>query len=296
MSQPNSQAGTTKKNGHVGTIVRSSYGKSKIRLTKVSRDGERHDLKEVCVDISLEGAFEETYTTGDNSNVIATDSMKNTVYVLAAQHPLKDIESFAKTLSNHFITRYEQVAKVTISIAEELWQRIEVRGERHAHAFWGAGAEKRTTKVIETRDGLSIESGIADLRVVKTTNSAFEGFIRDQYTTLPETKDRIFGTSITATWQYAESEIDFNDAYKKARDIVLEMFSEHLSLSVQQTLHDIGQEVLQQCPYINEISLTMPNEHRIPFILHNFGLENKNEVSITTGEPYGLISATIARK
>jgi urate oxidase len=295
MTHLNSEAAIVHDKSHAGMIVKSAYGKSKVRLTKVSREGDRHELKEICVDISLEGSFHDTYTTGDNSNIIATDSMKNTVYVLAAQHPLKNIESFATTLATHFISRYEQVDKVTISIAEELWQRIHLKGEAHAHAFSGAGAEKRTTKVEQTREQVTIESGITDLRVVKTTNSAFEGFIRDQYTTLPETKDRIFGTSISAVWQYASGDIDFNDAYLKVREIVLEIFAEHMSLSVQQTLHEIGQEALKHCPYINEISLTMPNEHRIPFVLHHFGVDNKNEISITTAEPYGLITATIAR-
>ena len=131
-----------------GIIVHHSYGKSKVRLTKVSRQPDRHELKELNVDIALEGDFEETYTTGDNARIVATDSMKNTVYVLAAEHPLDDIESFAKTLAAHFIQKYEHVQKATINIAEDLWQRILLKGEAHAHAFVSAGAEKRVTKVV----------------------------------------------------------------------------------------------------------------------------------------------------
>ncbi|HEY9759227.1 MAG TPA: urate oxidase [Oculatellaceae cyanobacterium] len=278
-----------------GVILRHSYGKSKVRLTKVSRHADRHDLKELCVDISLEGDFAETYTTGENTRIVATDSMKNTVYVLAAEHPVQSIESFALDLAKHFLNTYKHVEKATVDIAEELWQRIVVNGKAHPHAFAGAGAEKRTVCVEHSRTATVVQSGIADLRVVKTTDSAFEGFIRDKYTTLPEVKDRMFGTSISGTWLYKPSASDYNRDYETVRDTVLEVFATHISLSVQQTLHEIGQEVLARCSDIIEISLVMPNEHRIPFILHQFGLENRNEISVTTDEPHGLIKATIAR-
>jgi urate oxidase len=278
-----------------GVILRHSYGKSKVRLTKVSRHADKHDLKELCVDISLEGDFVETYTTGENTRIVATDSMKNTVYVLAAEHPVLSIESFALDLAKHFLNTYPNVDKATVDIAEELWQRIVINGKAHPYAFAGAGPEKRTTHVEHSKTSTVVQSGIADMRVVKTTDSAFEGFIRDKYTTLPEVKDRMFGTSVSATWLYAGTTADFNRDYATVRDTVLEVFATHMSLSVQQTLHEIGQEILERCKDINEVSLVMPNEHRIPFTVHQFGLENKNEISITTDEPHGLIKATIAR-
>jgi urate oxidase len=78
------------------TISANSYGKSLVRLTKVTRKKDRHELKEIAVDICLEGAFEEAYTRGDNSMVVPTDTMKNTVYALASKHELADIEGFAR--------------------------------------------------------------------------------------------------------------------------------------------------------------------------------------------------------
>lgn len=280
---------------HTGTVTRNAYGKSRVRLTKVTREGDRHDLKELSVDILLEGDFLDTYVSGDNTKVVATDSMKNTVYILAAEHPLKNIETFARDLAAHFVGSYSHVKSARVSIEEELWQRIVVDEKPHAHAFTGAGAEKRTTTVEHGRDSYSIVSGISNLRVVKTTNSAFEGFIRDKFTSLPDTKDRIFGTSVSATWLYDRGIEDFDAAYGAVHNAVLEIFAKNMSLSVQQTLHEIGQEAIARCEFIKEISLTMPNEHRIPFSVQKFGLENRSEISITTSEPYGLITATITR-
>jgi urate oxidase len=278
-----------------GTLVQHFYGKSRVRLTKLSRRPDRHELMELSVDISLEGKFEETFTTGDNSLVVATDSMKNTVYVLGAKYDFDSIESFAKILAAHFLKQYEHVSGVNVCITEDLWQRIDLEGKPHQHAFFGAGAEKRSVTLKATRENTAIESGIDNLRVVKTTNSAFLGFIRDSYTTLPDANDRIFGTSISARWVYDGDSFDFNNCYHAVRQSVLEIFATHNSMSVQQTLHEIAQTVLERCLNIKSITLTMPNQHRIPFNLEPFGLENRNEIFITTDEPYGLISASIAR-
>jgi urate oxidase len=278
-----------------GMLVQHFYGKSRVRMTKLSRRPDRHELLELSVDINLEGKFEDTFITGDNSLVVATDSMKNTVYVLGAKHDFDSIEDFAKILSAHFLQQYLHVEGANISITEDLWQRIDLDGKPHQHAFFGAGAEKRSVTLKETRQSIAIESGIDNLRVVKTTNSAFLGFIRDSYTTLPDAKDRIFGTTVSARWLHDGENSDFNTCYHTARQAVLEIFATHASLSVQQTLHEIAQTTLERCPSIKSITLTMPNQHRIPFNLEPFGLENRNEIFITTDEPYGLISASIAR-
>jgi urate oxidase len=278
-----------------GMLVQNSYGKSHVRLTKLSRRPDRHELRELSVEIHLEGKFEDTFTTGDNSLVVATDSMKNIVYVLGAKHDFDCIESFAKILAAHFLQQYQQVEAVSVSVTEELWQRIVLDGKPHQHAFFGAGAEKRSVNLKATRAGTAIESGIDNLCVVKTTNSAFLGFIRDSYTTLPDCSDRIFGTSVSARWLQEDQSSDFDTCYHAVRQAVLEIFATHVSLSVQQTLHEIAQTSLERCPSIKAITLTMPNQHRIPFNLEPFGLENRNEIFITTDEPYGLISASIAR-
>lgn len=283
------------KKENVGTLVHNAYGKSKVRLSKVIRHKDRHELNELSVDVLLQGDFADTYTEGDNSKVVATDSIRNTVYVVAAEHELQDIESFARDLSSHFLKTYAHVDKATVSIAEDLWQRIDYNGAPHPHAFYGAGGEKRFTQATQTRSDLSIVSGIDDLRLVKTTDSEFVGFVRDRYTTLAEVKDRIFGTTVQARWLFASPNNDFNHCYKLIRSAIFDVFATHMSLSVQQTMNEAGQKALACCACIKEITLTMPNQHRIPFNLKPFGLENKNEIFVTTDEPYGLISATIAR-
>lgn len=279
----------------VNTMIHNAYGKSAVRLTKVTREKDFHILHELTVAIQLEGKFERSYTDGDNSDVVATDSMKNTVYVLAAEHPLKDIESFAKTLAKHFLDSYDTVSSCKVSIEEELWNRIPVGGKPHASAFYGAGDEKHVVEVKATRESVELTSGIVGLKLVKTTDSEFWGFVRDRFTTLVEVKDRIFGTSVEAHWQYGTENVDYKNDYEKIREIVLEVFAAHHSLAVQHTLYDIGQEVLNRVSSVSEIKITMPNEHRIPFNLEPFGLENKDEIFLATDEPYGLITGTLKR-
>ena len=279
-----------------GILTSNSYGKSRVRLTKIVRQGHNHNIKELNINIQVEGEFEPTFLTGDNSPVVATDSMKNTVYVLAAKNEFDSIEKFAGILAEHFIKTYKHVSGVTIEIEEDLWQRVMIAGKAHPHAFFGAGGEKRWCQVRADRKGAIVSSGIRDLRVVKTTSSEFRGFIRDEYTTLPEVRDRIFGTTIASTWVFDKADYDFNRCYEKIRSAIIEVFATHYSLSVQQTLYEAAQMALDRCTFVQSINLTMPNQHRIPFNLEPFKLENTNQIFVTTDEPYGLISATITRK
>jgi urate oxidase len=295
MSGSDQSTSISKEARAAGVLVKNAYGKSRVRLTKLTRFEDRHVFKEISVDIELQGDFERTYTVGDNSQVVATDSMKNLVYVLASQHSLDTIESFGKSMAEHILKTYKHVSSVNVRLVEELWQRIVVNGKAHAHSFYGAGAEKRIAEVDGTHDAIEIKSGIESLKLVKTTDSEFWGFIRDQHTTLSDVKDRIFGTSVSLEWSYQNSDPDYQTAYDTVRNVVLECFATHHSLAVQHTMNEIGQVALARVPDIQEISMVMPNEHRIPFNLQPFNLENKNEIFITTDEPFGLISATLKR-
>jgi urate oxidase len=289
--------GNMEQKQQAGVLVQNAYGKSKVRLTKVTRHQDRHELKELSIDIQLEGAFDESYITGDNAQVIATDSMRNTVYVLAAKEEISNIESFGKSIARHFLSTYTQVTACSITLVEELWQPItNDRGQPHPNAFFGAGAEKHCAFVRGTRDSINVESAVDGLNLVKTTDSEFWGFVRDQYTTLPEVKDRIFGTSVTARWLYGTENPDYQANYEAVRTTILEVFATQRSLGVQHTMHEIAQVALERLSELSEITITMPNKHRILFNLQPFGLENKNEIFVTTDEPHGLISATIKRK
>jgi urate oxidase len=277
-------------------LSHDAYGKSQVRLTKVTRHADRHDLKELCVAIQLEGDFAASYTHGDNSQIIATDTMKNTVYALAKDHPLSDPESFGQALAGHFMTHYSHVSAAAISLVEQPWHRIELNGQKHPHAFIGGGMEKRTCTVTFTRQGQRIESGLDELLLHKTTDSAFAGFIRDGYTTLQDTNDRIFATGLKADWLYDDFQANWNLCHDRIRRAMLEVFAGQKSLAIQQTLYAMGAAALQVCRQIRQIKLTMPNRHRLLVNLRPFGLENNNEIFVATEEPYGLITGTVTRE
>jgi urate oxidase len=276
-------------------LTHHAYGKSQVRLTRVTRRADQHDLKELSVAIRLEGDFVRSYSDGDNSQVVATDTMKNTVYVLAKTQGVADVESFGLALAHHFLQEYRQVARAAIELDEQHWQRIAVAGQAHPHAFVGGGGEKRTCVVTLTRESCRVESGLCGLLVLKTTDSSFAGFVRDRYTTLPETDDRIFATMVSAAWLYSSAEADWDACHHLIRRALLDVFATHKSLSVQQTLCAMGEGALEACPHIEQIRLEMPNQHRIMVNLQPFGLDNNNEVFVTTDEPFGLICGTLRR-
>ncbi|HEY1375840.1 MAG TPA: urate oxidase [Gemmataceae bacterium] len=275
-------------------LVRNAYGKSRVRLTKVQRHADRHDLFEWSIDVQLTGDFAAAYTAGDNRRVVATDTMRNVVYALAADHALTSPEAFALVLGRHFLDSYAQVESATIFIRVDTWQRMEFDGLSHPHAFVGGGSEHRTCTVEQTRQRRRIVAGLADLMLLKTADSAFRDFHRDAYTTLPDTDDRIFATSLTADWRYADI-TDWDADHATVRRTLLETFAAHPSLGVQHTLHAMGETALAAVPGVEEITLTMPNRHRMLVNLSPFGRENPNTVFVATDEPHGLISGTVRR-
>ena len=277
-------------------IVNNNYGKARVRLMKVAREGERHQLQNITVKIAFEGDFTEVHTVGDNSQVLPTDTMKNTVYALAYQtREIEEIETFGLRLADYFLTGNPQITRAIIEIAEHAWTRITVGGEPHQHSFVKGGDEKRTAIISQTRDGATVESGVEDLIVLKTTKSGFVGYIKDQYTTLPETTDRIFATSIKAVWRYANADAATGDAWRNVRQTILETFAAHDSLSVQHTLYAMGETVLEKFSDIAEISFSLPNIHCLPIDFTRFGLENDNRIFVPTDEPHGLIEARLSR-
>lgn len=269
------------------------YGKASVRLVRVHRDQDPHTLRDLTIDIQLEGAFEAVYVEGDNSTCLATDTMKNTVYALARQMSIDRIEPFADRLASLFIEQ-PAVSLAGVSIVEHRWDRIESSGRAYPHAFIQPGGERWTACVVRDRSGATVSAGIDNLVVLKTTDSAFCGFPRDQYTTLKETLDRILATSVKAQWMYGGSDLDYG-VRDKIRAALVETFAGHDSRSVQHTLYAMGEAALAACEEIREITLTLPNRHHLLADLTPFGLDNPNEVFVATEQPYGLIEATIAR-
>lgn len=276
-------------------LVQNSYGKSLVRVTRVTRHADRHDLRELTVAIQIEGDFTASYLSGDNRNVVATDSMKNTVYVLAKERGIAGVEPFGILLAEHFLTQYPQVIRASVRLQEHPWQRIVVDGREHPHAFTGGGGEPRVADVVADRNKTRVVSGFDGLLVLKTTDSAWRDFVSDRYRTLPDADDRIFATVVAGEWTWNRPSPDFDAGHSAIRQALLRVFATHKSLGVQQTLFAMGDAALAACPDIDEIRLTMPNKHRIPMNLAPFGLDNANEVFVTTDEPHGLISGTIRR-
>ncbi len=276
------------------TLAENNYGKQAVRLVTVRRRPDSHELKDVTAAIRLEGDFTTAFTEGDNSDVLPTDTMKNTVYALAAEHPFEDIEDFGLALTDHLLQASPRAARAHVELTEHLWERIEKGDQPHPHAFRRAGSEKRTAGVIRDRHAVRVLAGLEDLVVMKTAKSAFEGFPRDRYTTLKETSDRILATAVRATWRYSRPHVAFGPLWRDVRRILLETFADHDSLSVQHTLYAMGEAVLETLD-VEEIHLSMPNKHHIPVDLTPFGLENRNEIFVAIPEPYGLIEATVKR-
>ncbi len=280
-------------------IASNNYGKSRVRILKVNRSKPVHEIVEMNVAIQLEGDFETVHTKGDNSKVLPTDTMKNTVYALAKDHDVNSIEEFAIHLAKYLRKNNIQATSVRVEIEEKLWNRIMVKDNNgmmpHDHSFISGGDEKRTCRINLKETELTVLSGLNDLLVLKTTNSGFENYIKDKFTTLKETGDRVFSTSIKAVWKYANQEVSYVKVFPEIRRIILETFAAHHSLSVQQTLYETGKNVIEKIKDVSEISLSMPNKHYLLFNLEQFGMENKNEIFIPTDEPYGLIEAVIKR-
>lgn len=280
-------------------LSQAGYGKSEVRLVKVLRRPDGHDLLDLTVDVGLEGDFGAAYTEGDNTGMLATDTMRNTVYALAKEHSIDDIEAFGRQLVEHFLGAGPGVTRARVHIVEHPWTRLEVGGRPHEHAFQRGSGGNRVATVSGDGGGvggLQIQAGIDDLLVLKTTGSGWQGFLRDRYTSLPDTSDRILATIITARWSYRERGIDFGAVWHDVRRTILEAFCDHYSPSVQFTLHHMGEAVLDARPEVERISFSLPNKHHLLYDLERFGLENENEIFYPTNEPYGLIEGTVERR
>lgn len=279
-------------------LIGNGYGKSAVRLVTVRRQPHANELKDITVAIRLEGDFDSAYSDGDNRRVLPTDTMKNTVYAFAAEHPFDDIEAFGLLLSDHFLRESPPAASARVELSEHLWERLD------PHSFRRSGGERRTAVVTRTRESgqnVRIAAGIEDLVVMKTSRSAFEGFPHDRYTTLPETSDRLLATSVSASWTYGRADLPFGELWTEVRSRLLRAFAGHDSRSVQHTLYAMGRAVLEGegaeggMGEVEEIHLALPNIHHLPVDISRFGLEDRREVFVATTEPFGLIEATMRR-
>ena len=277
------------------TLAQNNYGKSRVRLLRVNRRERQHEVKDLTFSIQFEGDFEAAHIAGDNRKILPTDTMKNTVYVLAKQFPVEPIEDFSMHLIEHFLTANAQVSKVRVLAVEKFWNRIPIGGGVHRLAFASAGTESRTSETDGTREEFRIRAGIKNLIVLKTAESAFEGFLRGPYTTLGDTHDRMLSTNLRAHWLYEGNAIPFSQTWHSVRQVLLENFADHDSRSLQHTLYAMREAILKNFESIREIRLSLPNQHYNLVDLSPFGLTNENEIFLPTDEPHGLIEATLKK-
>lgn len=277
------------------TLEWSSYGKSRVRVSKIIRRGDRHEFRELCVNVALRGEFDDAHTAGDNANVLPTDTMKNTVLAYAREHLEGAIEPFAAVLAGHFTADIAPVRTARVEIEEVLWDRAPVGGTAHRHTFVQRQGERALCAAEAGPEGTTTTSGLRDLIILKTTGSGFKGYLKDEYTTLAETSDRIMATSIAASWRYARPDVEFDVSRIAIRTALIEAFAEHQSPSVQATLYVMASAALEMCPDLVAITLRLPNLHHLPLDLSRFGVTDNREVFQPTSEPHGLIEATVSR-
>jgi len=281
-------------------LATNRYGKSLVRVMRVSKHETHHDLDEWTVQILLSGDFTEAHITGDNAAILPTDTMKNTCYFVAAESKADSIEAYAMALIDYILTRQSHITGAEVIVKSHLWKRMTVDGAPYPTAFLRGSNEVQTTRISRQQGkAFEIVSGLDGLNVLKTTQSSFFGYIKDSLTTLPETTDRLFGTVVKAEWTYTAEAIaagiQFNKVRDHLREILITTFAKHDSLSVQQTLYQMGEDALAHTDLISQIYFLMPNKHNLLIDLKRFGLENNNHIFVPTDEPHGTIEATIVR-
>jgi len=281
-------------------LVSDRYGKSRVRLMRVTKHFDHHDLDEWTVQLLLSGDFETAHTLGDNSKILPTDTMKNTVYFVARESKADSVEDYAKELVDYILSRNPQVSTAEVVIESTLWNRLSIEGKPYPTTFARGSDERQTATVSRAQgEGFRITSGLDRLTLLKTANSAFAGYIKDALTTLPETTDRLFGTALKAEWTYTAAAladgIAFNKVRAHLRETIISTFAKHDSLSVQQTLYAMAEAALAHTEIIDEVHMLMPNKHNLLVDLSRFGQTNPNHIFVPTDEPHGTIEATIRR-
>ena len=278
-------------------LAENRYGKSRVRLMKVLRRPEGNELREWTVQVLLTGDFDSAHYDGDNSGILPTDTMKNTVYYIARKSNADSMEDYARELVDFLLGRNPQVSSVTVSVEAFMWKRLTVDGRPHPTSFMRGSGEVQTTTVSKEQKGeLKIVSGLKNMVVIKTADSAFEGYIKDELTTLKETNDRLFCTAVDAEWRYTRPVGDFNARRKSIREAMLATFADHKSKSVQETEYAMGKAALEAVAEVDQVDLTMPNKHCLLVDLERFGESNPNEIFVPTDEPAGQIEARVRRR
>jgi urate oxidase len=277
-------------------LIKNRYGKGRVRVMRIHRDGDRHEVSQLNVKAMIEGDFARTYTDGDNSNSVSTDTIKNVVNIVARENTALCTEDFCQVLAKKYLDTYPQVASVALTVHETKWSRLSFGGKPHPHSFVLDSNGKPTVEVSAIRGGAAtMSSGIDGFAFMKSTQSGWENYVKDSYTTIPPTADRMCATSMVASWKWSGKPANYPATNRKILDTLLEVFAMTYSKSVQDSLYRMGEAALAAVPEISEISMACPNMHFILMNLQPFGLDNNNDVLLPTDEPHGQIECTVGR-
>ena len=279
----------------------NQYGKAESRVVRIYRDTARHEIRDLNVSTAIRGDFADAHVTGDQAHVLPTDTQKNTAFAFARKFGVSSPEEYAVALGTRLLEATPAATGVRVRVEEYPWDRVSVGQYEHDHTFVRRGGEVRTVEADVTSDGLRLSSGLADLVVLKSTDSEFKGFLRDEYTTLPDADDRILATSLTAAWRHTHTSaaqvegLKWDEEHRTARALLLQAYAETYSHALQETLYAMGRLLLERVPTIAEVSFAAPNKHHFLVDLAPFGLDNPGEVFVAADRPYGLIEATVTR-
>lgn len=276
-------------------LIKNRYGKGRVRIMRIHRDGDKHDVSQLSIKAMLEGDFGRAYTDGDNSTSTSTDTIKNIVNVVARENTSLSTEEFCQVLAKRYLDLYPQAVSVSITAHETKWSRLSIDGAPHPHSFLLDSNGKPTVEIHATRDGVTMSSGLDGFTFMKATQSGWENYYTDQYSTIQPTNDRICATSMVASWTWSGVPASYPATNAKILDVLLKEFATTYSPSVQNSLYRMGEKVLAAVPEISEISMACPNIHYILMNLSAFGLDNNNDVFLPTDEPHGQIECTVGR-
>lgn len=284
-------------------IADRGYGKTGVSVLKIKRRGDYHEIKELEVATELKLNSVKDFTHGDNGDIIATDTQKNTVYCLAKKHELNSIEEFGLYICNYFLTTHGHVMSVKVNIDEAPWQRTKHNGVEHSHSFILSPDCVRFCEVYQARgEPPKVSAGLKQMKVLKTTKSGFVGFIKDQYTSLKDVTDRCFSTVVYSKYKFDTLRgVDYNSVWNTVKKVIIDTFAGPpdkgaFSSSVQQTLYQAEELALNKVPQLGYIEMNLPNVHYFTVNMAPFGIQNKDEILMPTDKPSGNIRAALSRK
>jgi urate oxidase len=276
-------------------LLQKTYGKDQVRVMRIDRKPDRHEVRELTVRAMLTGRFDGAFTGADNSTSVATDTVKNIINVVARENISLGTELFCAAVAHKLLGLYPEVDTATVTAHETKWSRLAFNGVPHPHSFVLDSNGKPFAKVVATRDGATVESGLSAFTFMKSTESGWENYIHDKYTTIPETHDRMAATAMDASWRWTKAPADYDAANAKILTTLLEVFATTYSSSVQDSLYRMGTAALEAVSEISDISMACPNKHYILINFAPFEMDNGNQVFVATDEPHGQIECTVGR-